>query len=115
MVSVAVTTRATPVVRRRDHPVWCCGARSMAGSLRSLLTAGERVACDVRVPVYERARRVGLPGPHVQGIEPRQPESVRRFELLEYLSHELGRGRMRLVPRVGEHRVIGANQAHLIV
>src|SRR5690349_106707 len=113
---IVATTSVTPVANRRDSPVWCCGVRSISHLCRStrvglLRGAVERVARNLRVPVHEGARGVVLPGPDVQRVEPWQPEPVRRLELLELLSHELGRGRVLLVPGIREHEIVGAGEA----
>src|SRR6478609_8295969 len=81
------------------------------------LLVGTRVgvARDVGIPVDERARRAVLPRPHVERVEAGEPEPVRRIELLENLAHQLRRLRVRLVPLIREHEVIGANQADATV
>ena len=77
----------------------------------SRLLGSERGARHVRVPVHERAIGIVLPGPDMQSVERRQPETIRSFEQVEKLPHELRRiMRMLRIPRVGENQKVSADQ-----
>src|SRR6516162_2486991 len=74
------------------------------------LLAGIQGARNVRVPVDESALRILLPGPDMERVEGREAEAIRAVEQMKELSHELGRAGMRLIPRIGENQVVGADQ-----
>ena len=63
------------------------------------------------MPVDERAVRIVLPRPDMQRVKRRQPETVGSLKIMEQLSHELRwTAPMRLVPPVGEHQKVSADQ-----
>src|SRR5262245_64943637 len=75
----------------------------------------EPVARHVRVPVRERAERIVLPRPHVQRVERREPEAVRRIEEVKELSVQLGRMRMMLVSVRCKNQIVraGVSQSYV--
>src|SRR5437870_11332303 len=67
------------------------------------------------MPIDKRSVRVVLPSPDMQRIERRQSEAIRSFEQMKELPHELRRLLMGLVPCLGEHQIISADQLEAAV
>src|SRR5438045_8966238 len=88
---------------------------SRTARLRSGLP-DERLARNVRVPVYECAIRIIFPRPDMQRVKRRKSEAVGRGEVVEDLSHELrGDARMCRVPATGDHQIVRASQLHAAI
>ena len=69
------------------------------------------------MPVDKCAVWIWLPRPNVQGVEGRETEAIRTFEVVIKLAHELRRAlpRMGLVPLIGQDQKIGASQLKMAV
>src|SRR5215813_6314024 len=77
------------------------------------MLSGKGLARYIGMPVHKCSVRVILPRPDVQRVERRETKAIRALEVMEKLSLELWRfSRMSLIPRVGEKKVVRADQAH---
>src|SRR5258705_11730647 len=78
--------------------------------LSLLVSAAERVARNLGVPVGESARGILFPRPHVQRVEIRQPEAIRTLEQVQELSHELRRRRVLRMPVARQNQIVRADE-----
>ena len=63
------------------------------------------------MPVHECPLGIVFPRPDMQRVEGWQSEAIRRREVVEDLTHKEGRGaRMLLIPRTGDHEIVGSGQ-----
>ena len=62
------------------------------------------------MPIHEGSVRIVLPCPDMECVERGEPEAVGGLEVVEELTHQLGRALVLLVPCVGEYDEVRADE-----